>query len=173
MFDLQRPQLIHIGPWGRKLSRVAGSTRLFYACKRRNRGLHVKGHLFPFSLNIRINWNNKNTRREYPALKISQLSLSLQIYISSIGPFSTLIHDVTGCQWICSCNQNNEDLRGNQTMDFLVYVRSCPPPFGPLSSENRSCRRGWEGRELAFDIVRFFLPFSRTFKRVTREINLD
>lgn len=77
MFDLQRPQLIHIGPWGRKLSRVAGSTRLFYACKRRNRGLHVKGHLFPFSLNIRINWNNKNTRREYPALKISQLSLSL------------------------------------------------------------------------------------------------
>lgn len=81
MFDLQRPQLIHIGPWGRKLSRVAGSTRLFYACKRRNRGLHVKGHLFPFSLNIRINWNNKNTRREYPALKISQLSLSLDIYI--------------------------------------------------------------------------------------------
>lgn len=30
MFDLQRPQLIHIGPGGRKLSRVASSARPFY-----------------------------------------------------------------------------------------------------------------------------------------------
>lgn len=54
-----------------------------------------------------------------------------------------------------------------------MYVRSCPPTFGPLSSENRSCRRGWEGRELAFDIVRFFSTLLEDFKRVTREINLD
>ena len=87
MFDLQRPQLIHIGPGGRKLSRVAGSTHLFYTTcmQRRNRGKrrHIKDTFFPTrSFNVRINWNNKN-----PALKISELvssfplSLSLYIYI--------------------------------------------------------------------------------------------
>lgn len=126
MFDLQRPQLIHIGPWGRKLSRVAGSTRLFYACKQRNHGLHVKGHLFPFSLNIRINWNNKNTRREYPALKISQLSLSLQIYISSIGPFSTLmLRDVSGSALVIRITRTSAVIR--RWIFSCTYVRAHPP----------------------------------------------
>lgn len=154
MFDLQRPQLIHIGPWGRKLSRVAGSTRLFYACKQRNHGLHVKGHLFPFSLNIRINWNNKNTRREYPALKISQLSLSLQIYISSIGPFSTLmLRDVSGSALVIRITRTSAVIR--RWIFSCTYVRAHPPLVHSRTKIDRAERVGREGR-LAFDIVRFF-----------------
>lgn len=144
MFDLQRPQLIHIGPWGRKLSRVAGSTRLFYACKRRNRGLHVKGHLFPFSLNIRINWNNKNTRREYPALKISQLSLSLQIYISSIGPFSTLmLRDVSGSALVIRITRTSAVIR--RWIFSCTYVRAHPPLVHSRAKIDRAEGVGREG----------------------------
>lgn len=173
MFDLQRPQLIHIGPWGRKLSRVAGSTRLFYTCKRRNRGLHVKGHLFPFSLNIRINWNNKNSDENILLLRsVSSLSLSRYIYHPSVlfQPWYTMLRDVSGSALVIRITRTSAVIR--RWIFSCTYVRAHPPLVHSRAKIDRAEGVGREGSLLLISWD-FFLPFSRTFKRVTREINLD
>lgn len=81
-----------------------------------------------------------------------------------------MLRDVSGSALVIRITRTSAVIR--RWIFSCTYVRAHPPLVHSRAKIDRAEGVGREGR-LAFDIVRFFLPFSRTFKRVTREINLD